>query len=90
MKANVDNRGASVSIRISGMTFFIDVWIDKNKNLNMDWNQYIFNKTNSIDNKRFKIQNNPTNFINSISKVEAFLFRKKIIDVNDNGEYVFL
>ena len=70
----------------SGRYYWLDVTYDeKYKELNIDWNQYIFYNTDEDDMERKNFQENCDNFDAAISEVYAVLLSEAQIRENDEG-----
>lgn len=70
----------------SGRYYWLDVTYDEDyKELNIDWNQYIFYRTDEDDQARKAFQENCDNFDEAISEVYAVLLSEAQIRENDEG-----
>ena len=87
---NADEGGWSVKIQDqkSGMEFWVDVWIDTNYNdVSTEWNQYIFDITNSNDIIREAVQGDNSVFDLATSEAVNYLEEQNIIKQDDKANW---
>lgn len=77
-----------VELVYNGLTFYLDVWIDNTyKDVECDWNQYIFNSLDSEDCRRQDIQLDTMNFDEASSLAICYLESNNRIYQDDNGNW---
>ena len=79
MTAIEDKDGWMVSVRIKGMTFWVDVDFPDGE-LRIDWNQYIFMTNDKEHMKRKAVQSSCYWYVEICSRVRRFLLRKKLMN----------
>lgn len=71
------------------MKFFVEVWLDeKYKDIDCDWNQYIFNLNSAEDMLRKKIQEDTDEFDDASSIAVCYLEEQGVVIQNNNGEWL--
>ena len=76
----------TVPIKVKGDVYYMDVWIE-NKELLMEWNQYIFDRRDDGDMLREEFQSNSENYDFCSNRALYFLEKNgEIIQLN-NGDW---
>lgn len=77
----------SVLIKVNEkLSVWFDIWIDNNRDLNGDWNQYIFNLNDENDLAVQTYQSDCCNFETCFNLAEEYLTKKGILKY-ENGSY---
>ena len=87
---NSSDDGWSVKIQDqkSGMEFWVDVWVDTNyKDVETEWNQYIFDIQDDDDQLRSAIQNDNNVWDLASSEAVSYLEENNEIKQNEKGEW---
>lgn len=90
----VKNKGPnSWSVRLihkeSGKYYWLDAYYDERyKDVNIDWNQYIFHLDYTDDCERKAFQENCDNFDEASSEVLAALQAEGYVKQEDNGDWI--
>lgn len=80
MATAIKNEVDSVLIKINdNLTLWFDLWIDKDNDLNGDWNQTIFDLNDSKDNELKAYQSDAENFDTCFSVAEEYLTKSGVL-----------
>ena len=73
IKHSQDKSGISFCINKGKLNVWFDLWLDKDKEIQGDWNKYIFYSNDKEDLKIQRFQNKSENFEKCFSLAEQYL-----------------